>query len=125
MKSNLKQQVAELQKEIQELKSNMNKLQVKVSGYLVPRLQKMDKELVDLKDKFWQDEALSRISKLEEWRASQKSVNAIFFDQFSEFVSGMEDTTSPIKAMTLYQEMISKFLNIAKEKVIQSEADSK
>ena len=48
MKSNLKEQVADLQKELQELKSNMNKLQVKVSGYLVPRLQKQDKEIVSL-----------------------------------------------------------------------------
>jgi len=48
LKSNLKEQVADLQKELQELKSNMNKLQVKVSGYLVPRLQKQDKEIVSL-----------------------------------------------------------------------------
>jgi uncharacterized membrane protein (DUF106 family) len=65
LKSNLKEQVADLQKELQEVKSNTNKLQVKVSAYLVPRLQKMDKELVYLRDKFWQDPSLSLIIGLE------------------------------------------------------------
>jgi len=142
MKANLKEQVAELQSSVQELTKRNATLQDRIENYLVPLLQKHDKEivalqsleerikqmeqkLVDLKDKFWQDETLSRISKLEDWRTRTKSVNATFFDQFSEFVSGMDDTTSPVKAMTLYQEMISKFLNIAKEKVIQSEDDSK
>lgn len=66
MKSNLKKQIADLQKELQELKSAMNKLQVKVSAYLVPRLQKMDRAFVDLKNEFSRDDTLSRVGELEE-----------------------------------------------------------
>lgn len=65
MKSNLKQQVADLQKELQELTKRFGTLHDRTENYLVSRLQKMDKELVYLRDKFWQDPSLSLIIGLE------------------------------------------------------------
>ena len=122
MKSNLKEQVADLQKELQELRKWFESLQNRMNTYLIPRLQRMDKELVDLKDKFWQDETLSRISELEKWRASMKQVNDIFFEQFREFVNVMDGTVSPEEAMSMYQEMLSKFLKLS-EKLVKVEAE--
>jgi len=50
LKSNLKKQVADLQSSVQELTKRVGSLQGKFDSYLMPRLQKMDKELVDLKN---------------------------------------------------------------------------
>jgi len=120
--SNLKQDLENMRQAltstIARLMNRVHNLEEKINSYLVPRLQKMDKELIEFKDLLKQlNEAHAAlyhgVKKLEEWRANQKSVNAIFLDQFSEFVNGMEDTTSPVKAMTLYQEMMSKFLKLS------------
>jgi hypothetical protein len=48
LKSNLKEQVADLQKENQELTKRLTTLQDRIENYLVPRLAKMDKEIVSL-----------------------------------------------------------------------------
>ena len=51
MKSNLKQQVAELQKDLNHQFKRIETLTDRIENYMVPRLQKLDKELVDLKNK--------------------------------------------------------------------------
>lgn len=48
MKGNLKKQVADLQSSVQELTKRIGSLQGKFDSYLVPRLQKMDRELIEL-----------------------------------------------------------------------------
>lgn len=51
MKSNLKEQVAELQSTVEDLGKRLGRLYLKVETGLVPHLQNMSRELVDLKDK--------------------------------------------------------------------------
>lgn len=110
MKSNLKQQVADLQSSVQELTKRVGSLQGKFDSYLVPRLQKMDKEIVDVTNKF-----LPLLKSLGDWRNRQKQINMIFFDHFKEFVSSMTDGISAEEGMALYRKMISNFLKSSKD----------
>lgn len=65
MKSNLKEQVAELQKDLNHQFKRIETLTDSIDNYLVPRLQKLDKELIDLKNQFERDDTLSRVGELE------------------------------------------------------------
>ena len=65
MKSNLKEQVAELQKDLNHQFKRIETLTDRIENHMVPRLQKMDKEIVGLNTKFWEDDTPSRLNVLE------------------------------------------------------------
>ena len=115
MKSNLKEQVAGLQKEIQELTKRFETLQNRIDNHLVPRIHKLDKEIVGLST----DSIVQRISELEDWIEKSKAINRAFFNEFNEFVSVVGPhyhALTPEEAMTTYVEMMGKFF-----KTVQTE----
>jgi len=130
LKSNLKKQVADLQSSVQELTKRVGSLQGKFDSYLVPRLQKMDRELVELQTaNTFLTGIQNAVMKLEDWRDRQRTINEKFVDQFREFVSNLTGVVTPEEAMTLYNEMMSKFLKVASnelkpETVVEPEDDS-